>query len=58
MNTNNPLQIEPGDRVLDPLDNEYRTVSHIDNESVFMTDGGVMHISECQKILLPSENPE
>ena len=49
--------IDIGDRILDPLDNERRTVSHFskDGQSVFMEDGGVMGIDECIDILLPGE---
>lgn len=48
-------QIEPGDRVRDPLDGELRTVSRVQRTSVFMDDGGVMARDECAEVLLPSE---
>ena len=49
--------IDIGDRILDPMDGERRTVSHFseDGQSVFMTDGGVMGLDECKDILLPGE---
>ena len=47
--------IYPGDRVRDPLDGEYRTVSNVENMTVYMTDGGAMGLRECTDILLPSE---
>lgn len=48
-------QIEPGDRVRDPLDGELRTVTRVDGDSIYMEDGGVMGRRECTGILLPSE---
>lgn len=48
-------QIEPGDRVRDPLDGELRTVTRVDGDSIYMEDGGVMGRRECAGILLPSE---
>ena len=48
-------QIEPGDRVRDPLDGELRTVTRVDGDSIYMEDGGVMGRTECAGILLPSE---
>ena len=56
------MQIEIGDRVLDKMDNEWRTIIeiHEDGEGdgeVFMADGGVMSVKECENsdILLPGE---
>lgn len=51
----NDPQIEPGDRVRDPLDGELRTVTRVDGDSIHMEDGGVMGRRECANILLPSE---
>lgn len=51
-------RIQPGDRVKDPLDGEWRTVSHVVDDSVFMQDGGVMGLQECRAVLLPSEMPD
>lgn len=49
------IDIEPGDRVLDPLDGQRRTIARIDGDTVHMADGGVMGRRECTDILLPSE---
>ena len=51
------LIVAIGDRVLDPTDQQWRTVTCIEGESVFMEDGGVMGLDECRRtyILLPSE---
>ena len=54
LNVNLPI-VEPGYRVLDPLDKTYRTVTKVVNKSVYMKDGGVMELKECNNILLPSE---
>jgi hypothetical protein len=49
--------VEPGDRVIDPLDGEIREVSYIFLEDVYMTDGGVMGLSEIthENLFLPGE---
>lgn len=49
--------VEPGDRVRDPIDHEWRTVATIEGTTVFMTDGGCMGLHECAatEIRLPDE---
>ena len=47
--------IEPGDRVRDPLDGQRRTVARIEGDTVHLEDGGVMGRRECADILLPGE---
>ena len=49
--------VYPGDRVRDSLDGRWRTVvrSNDITGDVFLADGGVMDIDECDEILLPSE---
>ena len=47
--------VSEGDRVFDPLDKRWRTVSRVDEEQVFMTDGGVMGVGECKEVRLPGE---
>lgn len=48
-----------GDRVRDPMDGQWRTVARLPqgagDTTVHMTDGGVMCITECTDIRLPSE---
>ena len=47
--------VEIGDRVLDPLDGQRRTVARIEGTTVHMEDGGVMALHACTNVLLPSE---
>ena len=49
---NYPLTIEVGDNVIDPMDGEIRTIQSInlDTGDVFMRDGGVMGIEECEDV--------
>ena len=49
------IAIEPGDKVRDPLDDQWRTVARIDGRAVYMKDGGVMDLDECTVVRLPSE---
>ena len=45
-----------GDRVRDPMDGRWRTVTRIEGETVYMADGGCMSADECGEIRLPSED--
>ena len=47
--------VDPGDRVLDPVDRTWRTVVRVQDATVFMEDGGCMGLEECTVIRLPSE---
>lgn len=47
--------LEPGDYVRDPLDGEIREVTNIVGTTVYLGDGGIMALAECNDILLPSE---
>ena len=47
--------LSPGDRVWDPMNQRRRTVSQIQDTTVFMEDGGVMGLDECTDVLLPGE---
>ena len=46
-----------GDRVVDPMDGAIRTVDYVDGANVYMADGGVMDLAECESVYLESENP-
>ena len=48
--------IEIGDRVRDPLDGQWRCITRIDGNTVYMDDGGVMSRRECTDVLLPGES--
>ena len=50
--------VDVGDRVRDPMDGEWRTVTQIVDTTVYMEDGGCMGIEECAEatIALPSED--
>ncbi|MCK5020115.1 MAG: hypothetical protein KAS32_23880 [Candidatus Peribacteraceae bacterium] len=50
------IEIEPGDRVVDPWDNAIREVVEIVDDTVFMADGGVMAADEIDTVYLPSED--
>lgn len=54
------IEIEPGDRVRDPLDDgRIREVLFVDPlGDVYMADGGVMGIDEITEVFLPSEEIE
>ena len=49
------LQVD--DRVLDPIDGEWRTVRRVEDTTVHMKDGGCMGTQECRDVLLPGETP-
>ena len=49
--------IHSGDRVVDPMDGAIRTVDYVDGANVYMNDGGVMDLAECESVYLESENP-
>ena len=44
-----------GDTVVDPLDGARREVIRIEDETLFMADGGCMGINEVTEIILESE---
>ena len=48
-------EVHVGDRVRDPLDGRWRTVTSVNGESVHMADGGIMGINECTEIRLPGD---
>ena len=48
--------VHVGDRVRDPMDGRWRTVTRIEGETVYMADGGCMSADECGDIRLPSED--
>ena len=50
--------VAAGDRVRDPQDGRWRTVTHVDHAegTVYMADGGCMSADECGDIRLPSED--
>ena len=50
----NPVAV--GDRVRDPMDGRWRTVTRIEGDTVYMADGGCMSADECGDIRLPSED--
>ena len=50
----NPVAV--GDRVRDPMDGRWRTVTRIEGETVYMADGGCMSADECGDIRLPGED--
>ena len=50
-----PTFIEPGDRVIDPLDGDVRTVDYISGYTAYMTDGGCMGTDEIDHVYLPGE---
>lgn len=52
--------VQPDDRVLDPLNRQWRTVARLDGSTVYMTDGGCMGLDECltAEIRLASESLE
>ena len=47
--------LQHGDRVLDPMDGEWRTVRNVENAGVYTEDGGCMYIDDCRDVLLPGE---
>lgn len=47
----------PMDRVRDPLDGELRTVQAVVGSTVYLEDGGIMGLDECEEVYLPSEEP-
>lgn len=49
--------VRAGDRVRDQIDGRIRTVTGVDtgNGTVYMADGGVMGLDECQEVYLPGE---
>ena len=53
-----PEYIHPGDRVIDPLDLEVRTVERVWDTTVFLIDGGAMNADEIDRVYLPSERIE
>lgn len=54
----NPMYINPGDRVVDPLDGDIRVVDYVSGMTVFLTDGGAMGADEIERVYLPSEQIE
>lgn len=60
MSTNkyNTKNIESGDTLVDPIDGEHRTVSHVWNDTIYLYDGGVMGMDEDFEIRLPGEETE
>ena len=48
--------VHVGDRVRDPMDGRWRTVTRIEGDTVYMADGGCMSADECGDIRLPSED--
>lgn len=53
-----PEEVEPNDRVWDPMENRWRTVVRVDREEqqAFLSDGGVIGLEEIRHVLLPSEH--
>lgn len=47
--------VHEGDRVLDPMDGEWRTVARIEGTTVHMQDGGCMDIDECNEVRVAGE---
>ena len=50
-----PTHVKPGDRVRDPWDGRWRTVTEVTHEGVMLADGGVMSAAECTEVILPGE---
>lgn len=47
--------VEAGDWVVDPWDNEMRKVECISDNAVHLEDGGVMRLDEIVDVYLPGE---
>ncbi len=48
--------VHVGDRVRDPMDGRWRTVTRIEGDTVYLADGGCMSADECGEIRLPGED--
>ena len=50
--------IYTGDRIVDPMDGEIRTVDYVDGDTVYLSDGGAMGVNECESVMLESETAD
>ena len=42
--------IQAGDKVIDPLDGNWRTITRVDGDDVYTSDGMTMHIDELEDV--------
>ena len=42
--------IQAGDKVVDPTDGNWRTITRVDGDDVYTSDGGTMHIDELEDV--------